>query len=429
MFELITRQELRLLLALAIGLLIGADRERRKAAGSHPGAAGLRTFALIAMIGGGVGLIAQPLLTAVAALTVAGMTLVGIARRPPETQDLTTDVAMFATFVLGLLAIEQPQTATATGVVVAALLAWRSPLHRLVRETLSEQELLDALTFGIASLVILPLLPNKAVDPFGVLNPYALWRMAVVLMALSSLGYVAQRVIGARLGLLVAGFAGGLVSSTATIAAMAGRSRAVPGIVGPAASAAVASMVASMSYMAVLLWVVRPTLLTDLAVPLLCGGLTILTYSIALALQGPQGDGTPQPRGKAFDISGTLIFVVLVASFTLLAKGLVVWMGQTGILVGAGLTGLVDAHAAGLSMAGLAASGVTTDHIAALGLLIGLVTNMLIKGPAAFALGGRAFGIRVFIGTLLLSGALIAGQVGWQLWHTGTLWGIDSHIS
>jgi uncharacterized membrane protein (DUF4010 family) len=94
-------------------------------------------------------------------------------------------------------------------------LAFRVQLHRFVRDRMTDQELLDALTFAIAAVVILPMAPNHAVDPFGLINPFTLWRLAVVAMALSFLGHVAQRLLGARYGLLVAGLAAGLVSSTA----------------------------------------------------------------------------------------------------------------------------------------------------------------------------------------------------------------------
>lgn len=109
-----------------------------------------------------------------------------------------------ATYVLGILAHTRPVVALEVGVVVTAPLAFWVQLPRFVRDRITDQELLDALTFAIATVVILPLLPDRAVDPFGLLNPFTLWRLAGVAMGLSFLGYIAQRLLGGRYGLLIA---------------------------------------------------------------------------------------------------------------------------------------------------------------------------------------------------------------------------------
>ncbi len=410
--DLFHRPEWRLLVALGVGLLIGVDRERRKGEGGARGYAGLRTFALAGLVGGIVGLLGQPLLTAVAGLAVAGAILAGYMLGERHDPGLTTEVAFFATFLLGVIAAGRPALAGEAGVVVAALLAWRTPLHRLVRESLSEQELLDGLSFGIAALVILPLLPDRAVDPWGLINPFLLWRPVVVLMGLSALGYVALRLAGARYGLLVAGLAGGLVSSTAAIAAMAGRARHDARLVPSAAAGGAASMLSSLAYLAALVAAARPQLLTILAIPLATGGLAILAYAGLLARRSVGAVEEQVDPGRAFNLRVALVFVALVTAFTLLARGLDVWLGMAGMLAGATLTGLVDAHAAAVSMAALAVSGASDDRTAAMGVLLGLSSNMLIKAPASFVLGGRAFGWRVSLG----AGVLLAG-----LWVGATL--------
>jgi uncharacterized membrane protein (DUF4010 family) len=196
----LNRPEWPLLVALAIGLLIGLERERRKGEGTSRSPAGLRTFALVGLLGG---------VTALSGDVAFVVIAYGLGDR--KDPGLTGEVALVATFSLGVLAQTRPVVAFETGVVIAALLAFRVQLHTFVRKRISDQELLDALTFAVAAVVILPLLPNRAVDPFGLLNPFTLWRLAVVAMALSFLGYGAQRLLGGRNGLLVAGLAAGLV--------------------------------------------------------------------------------------------------------------------------------------------------------------------------------------------------------------------------
>ncbi|MFM1959865.1 MAG: hypothetical protein RL588_1382 [Pseudomonadota bacterium] len=417
MTALVDLPELQLLLALGIGLLVGVERERSKGSGPNRGAAGLRTFALIGLVGGACGQFGQPLLTAVAGLFVAAAAVVSYRRSRPGDPGLTTEVAMFATFLLGLMTADRPQAAVAAAVVMAVLLAARTPLQALVRDTLSQNELRDGLTFAIAALVILPLLPDRAIDPLGVLNPFALWRLAVVMMGLSALGYVVQRLEGGRRGLLLAGLAGGFVSSTATIAGMARRARGTPSLTPGAAAAGVASMLSSMVYLCALLATLRPQVLAHLALPLLAGGGVILVFSLVMARRGAgssSGDGVP---GRAFDLSSTAVFVGLVAACTLLGRLLELWMGDRGVLAGAAATGLADAHAAALSVTGLAAAGALSDRVAAIGVLVALVANMLVKAPTAWVLGGPDYGLRVSLGAILLTlgvlaGALAAGLLG-----------------
>lgn len=398
-----------MLVALGIGLLIGIDRERRKAENGARGYAGLRTFALAGLVGGGVGLLGQPLLTAVAGLLIGAAVITGYLVGERRDPGMTTEVAFFATFLLGVITATRPALAGEAGVVVASLLAWRTPLHRLVREGLSEQELLDGLSFAIAALVVLPLLPDRAIDPWGLINPFLFWRPVVVLMALSALGYVALRLAGARYGLLVAGLAGGLISSTATIAAMAGRARGDARLIPSAAAGAVASILSSLVYLAALVAAARPQLMTVLAIPMATGGLAILAYAGLLARRSVGALEDRVDPGRAFNLKIALLFVVLVTAFTILARGLELWLGAAGILAGATLTGLVDAHAAAVSMATLAVSGDASDRTAAIGVLLGLTSNTLIKAPTAFGLGGRAYGWRVSLGAGFLLIGLWAG--------------------
>ena len=417
MNALLDRPELTLLLALGIGLLVGVERERSKGAGPNRGAAGLRTFALIGLVGGACGLFGQPLLTAVAGLFVAAAAVASYRRSRPDDPGLTTEVAMFATFLLGLMMADKPQAAVTAGVVMAVLLAARTPLQALVKDTLSESELRDGLAFAIAALVVLPLLPDRAIDPLGVLNPFALWRLGVVMMGLSALGYIAQRLEGGRRGLLLAGLAGGFVSSTATIAGMGRRARETPGITSAAAAAGVASMLSSMIYLSALLATLRPQVLTHLAWPLLAGGGVILIFALVTARNGADSSPGQGATGRAFDLTSTAFFVALVAGCTLLSRLLELWLGERGVLAGAAATGLADAHAAALSVTGLAAAGKMPDSVAALGVLVALIANMLVKAPTAWVLGGAAYGLRVSLGALLLTlgvlgGALAAGLLG-----------------
>jgi uncharacterized membrane protein (DUF4010 family) len=236
------------------------------------------------------------------------------------------------------------------------------------------------------------------------------------MMGLSAAGYMAQRLAGSRRGLILAGLAGGFVSSTATIAAMGRRARETPEIAGQAASAGVASMLTSILYLCLLLAALRPQVLVLVGVPLAVSAACLLTYAVA----GVRRDGPPDapaPEGRAFDLRAVALFVGLVAGFTLVSRGLEHWLGDTGVLAGVAATGLADAHAAALSMANMAAAGALSDRTAALGVLIALVTNMLVKAPTAWILGGRDYGLRVSLGAVLLAASAFGAAVFTGLAH------------
>ena len=191
----------------------------------------MRTFTLIGLAGGLAELLGGPAVALAGAFVVIA-TLASYKRTLEQDPGLTTEVAMLVVFLLGVLAMRMPQLAAALGAAVALLLAAKTRLHRFVREVLSEQELHDALLLAGCALVVLPLLPAGAVDPWGVLDLRRLWTLVVLVMAINAAGYVALRALGPRYGLAVAGFAGGFVSSTATIAGMGTRALQTPALVG-----------------------------------------------------------------------------------------------------------------------------------------------------------------------------------------------------
>ncbi len=407
----LTSPELRLLVALAIGLLVGTERQRRAGADHPELAAGIRTYALIALLGGVVALAQSLVMTIAAAGFVVGATLVAYARGVREKPGQTSEVAAIATFALGTLAISRPDAAIVAGLAMTVVLAVRAPLHAFVQKSLTPRDLFDGLTFLVAALVILPIVPDRAVDPWGLVNPYALWRLAVVLMGLSALGYVAQRSLGPRYGLFVAGFVGGFVSATVTIAAMGARSRGGERLVAPAAAGAVAAVLGAITYLFALLaaadWVLTLRLL-----PALVGAtLPTLGWAVFLARQGQDGDpAISAPAGRAFDARLAIFFAALVAVFALVGNLVTWWLGSNGLLASAFATGLVDLHATSVSVAALRVAGSATPAIATLAVLLAATANMGIKVPASFGFGAGGFGWRVSTGLLLLIAGLWGGH-------------------
>jgi hypothetical protein len=225
-----TNSPISLVIAIGIGLLIGAERELRKGIGSRRGAAGVRTFALAAFAGGlSSYLKSEALLVAVAAAAVLFSSLAyrGTAREDPG---LTTEFALLVTVLLGALTMQNPPLATGLSVVTTILLAAREHLQRALKNLLSGQEAHDALVFLAATLVILPLAPNRELGPLGAFNFRKIWELVVLVMSVGGASYIGLRAFGSRLGLVLAGFVGGFISASATIGSMGNRAKRNPEI-------------------------------------------------------------------------------------------------------------------------------------------------------------------------------------------------------
>ena len=215
-----------ILVALGAGLLVGVERERRMEIEGTTGAAGVRTFSITALLGALAALSGSPVLLGATALGVILLTALSYPQDRSPDPGLTTEVSLLATFVIGVLAAANPVLAAAAGVLVVILLVSRGPLHDFARRELSDQELRDGVLLAAAAILVLPILPDRPVDPWQVINPRLVWKLTVLIMAVDAAGYVAQRLVGARAGLPISGLLGGFVSSTAVVATMGKRAQA-----------------------------------------------------------------------------------------------------------------------------------------------------------------------------------------------------------
>lgn len=392
--------------ALGIGLLIGIERERRKGEGPARAAAGLRTFTLASLLGALAMLLGGGATLAVLAAVVGALAIVSYRRSRDDDPGLTTEIALVLTFMLGALAMHDAPLATGIGVVVAIALAARSHLHRFVVRVLSEQEVHDGLLLAAAALVILPLLPDRAVDPLGAINPRTLWTLAVLMMAINACGHIALRAAGPALGLSFAGFASGFVSSTATIAAMGAEARRNPALRAGAVSGAVLSSLATVVYLALLLAATSPAVLRAMAAPLLAAGVAAAAYGLLIALRSVRShNGDTPPPGRPFNPRLALLFAATMGALLLLTAFLTDRYGTGGAGIAAALAGFADAHSASAAVAALQASGRITADQAVLPILAAFTTNACSKLIVAITTGDRAFALQVVPGVLLSVGA------------------------
>lgn len=404
---------LRLLVALCIGLLIGTERERRKGEGPTRAAAGLRTFTLLSLLGGMTAAAGGDALPAIGALIVGAFAVLSYLRNRDDDPGLTTEVAMVSTYLLGLLSIAQPALAGALAVGVAVLLASKQALHRFVSRALSEQELHSGLMLLAAAVVILPMTPDRVVDPLGVLNPRTIWRLVVLVMTIGAAGHIAHRALGARLGLPLSGFAAGFVSSSATIGALGGRAQREPALMSAAVAGATLSTVATVIQMALVLAATSPAVLAGVALPLVAAGVAAAAWGALFTLRSLRAAGSPQaPAGQAFELRTALLFAATVSVVLMLTAAVREFAGHAALVATAGLAGFADTHAAAISVASLVAGGKLAAADATLPILVALTTNTLTKMTLAITLGGRRFARQIVPGLLLVILAAWLAAIG-----------------
>ncbi len=402
----------RLAVAVGIGLLIGIERERRKVETGGVSAEGIRTFALIALTGGIAQLLGGQLVLVAGALAVGAIVTAAYVISAATSPGITTEVASVATYLLGALAITEPAVAGAGGVVVAVLLAFRQAIHTFVRTTLNETEVRDALVLAGAALVILPLLPSQALDPYGVVNPAATWRTVVLFMAISGAGYVAVRFFGPRTGLPVAGFFAGFVSSAAAVASMAGIVRRTPTMMAGAVGGAVLASVASIVFLLTLVAATNTRALEAIAVPMGAAGGAAVAYSALIAFRslrsGAEG-GTA--GGRAFDLRTAIGFAVAVTVISFVAAFLTDRFGANGLFLAATVAGFADTHATAIGAASLVQAGTVTPADAALGVTLAFTSNQVTKLVLAVTIARGRFLVLVGIGIVASTAAAWVGYL------------------
>ncbi|MBI5276784.1 MAG: MgtC/SapB family protein [Burkholderiales bacterium] len=406
--------------ALAVGILVGLERGWRDRELPEGGrVAGLRTFALIGLLGGALGLMAEaspwPLAAGIAGLAWLFAASWPRAAKASGTLSITTAVAALTTFSLAALA-GRGQIALAVGaaVIMALVLDLKPVLHSWLR-SIEAEELRAVLQLGLLSAVILPLLPDAGFGPFGALNPYKMWLAVVLIAALSLAGHAAMRLRGAQQGLLWTGLLGGLASSTAATLALSRTARAQQSLAVPAAAAIVAACSVMFLRMAVVVSVLQPALAVTLggSLVLLGGAGFAATWwqwrqrHDGKASAGPAGDGDD----GLFDLRTAIGFGLALGVVAVAVRAAKEWIGTGGIYGVALLSGLVDVDAIVISTVQLQSQGGLEAVTAGTAIMLAAASNMVAKAAMAWVIGGRAVGARVSAAFAAI--ALVGAAGGW----------------
>ncbi len=403
---------LNLAVALGIGLLIGAERERSKGTGPDRSSAGIRTFTITSLLGA-VSFSLNFWLLVVSIFCVMVFTAVAYFNKRSQDPGLTTEITLVFTVILGGLAMSSAALAAALAVVIAILLAAKEPMHGFVLGVVTKDELNDFLILAAATLIILPLVPNESIGPFEAINPRNLWLIVILVMTVSALGHLALRWLGGRIGLPLVGLVSGFISSIATVGAMGERAKEMPTLMGAAVAGAVLSSLATILQLAMLLAAIHPPTLHALMWPLIFGGVSIAIYGLVVTLNSFHKNGTEINKPtKTFSVKTAFILAAAIAAALVASAALKAWFGQAGLVVASGVAGMADVHASSISVASLAGAGKLSPESAVIPILVAFSVNSTSKAVIAFISGGKEFSNKILPSLIV---QVAATWVGWWL--------------
>lgn len=395
-------------IALGLGLLVGLQREWDK----HQ-IAGIRTFTLITLLGAITALLARDFggwIVAAGLIGLAGLLITGNWVAEERTDDpgigQTTEVAALVMFGVGAMLIAGHTTpAVVLGGATAVLLHMKNRMESLVG-SLSPADVRAVFQFVLLALVILPLLPDETYGPYDVLNPYKVWLMVVLIVAISLSAYVAYRIVGVRAGSVLGGILGGLISSTATTVSYARQCKSHPKLVGTAAFVIIVASTIVLVRVAIEIAAVARGLLPELLPPFIAVFALMAAISVWLYYRLQQSKAQPTEHSNPSQLKPALIFGAMYAVVLLLVAFVKDHFGDTAIYAAALISGLTDVDALTLSVASLFNEERLSADTSWRAILLATLSNLAFKAGAAGVLGGAklfrivgiAFGVTIAAG-------------------------------
>ncbi len=420
----------KLLIALAIGLIVGFEREIAQEKVTNVKFAGLRTFGLAGLAGGisaylasnAIGMTADTQLAFTqngyflfGVVLLAIMGLLGIAYYRSTTIQahlgFTTEITVILTFLLGGMAFFNPSTAIIMAVVSAILLAFKQQLHEFTHK-IPKTEFYDSLLFALIAVVILPILPDQyfGLPQYGlpnIINPHQIWLIVVFISGISYIGYFLVKWFGTTAGLALTGIVGGLASSTAVTTTMGANTRQVEGLENEAMVASTLANAVMLIRVAFIVLVFFPALLYYIYIPLgamFIVGLLVASY-FYLQSNRMSHQGQPIRLGSPFSIKPALTFGALITIILFVSKIAASYLGSYGLYITALFAGLADVDAIAISASELASSQSILPVVAVVSILIAVFVNLGIRVAYAYYFGTKKFGAYTILMAVTMVGA------------------------
>jgi len=394
--------------ALAIGFLIGVQREIAIVSKDRSIIAGERTTSLLSLGGAVAAMLADlyqspsVLIAFIAAVTVFVAIGYFIGSWQHGRIGITSEIAILISVMIGVLCYqEQLGLAVALGIATTVILSLKVQTDRFIK-ALSRKELYAALQLAVISAIVLPVLPDQglAAPPLDVLNPFSIWLMVVFISAINFLGYIFARLVGQQ-GIELSGLVGGLVSSTAVTLGFSERSKRQPKLSQSLGVAIIISWTVMFARMLVLVWIIYPTLVRESWLPLFISAMVGLIYSGILIVKQRSDEKGDIKLKNPLDLGAAIRFGVLFTVVLVIANTAQYFFGDIGLLVSSLISGLANVNAITLTVAELARDSVINLDLATQALLLAVISNLVSKGSIVL-IGGDPKLRRVILPGLIL---------------------------
>lgn len=412
-------------LALFSGLLIGLEREHSRAQEGEHGRfiGGVRTFPIFALVAAVSASLAKSLgpwpfvVAAIATLVFAVLGQRQGDERGPG--GLTSEGAFLLTFLLGALSgttdvcsstMHKVFIVASLSVIATMLLSAKPALHELSKK-ISRDDVIATVKFLLVAVVVLPLLPDQAHGPYGVLNPWKIGVNVTLIAGVSFVGYAASRIMGPGRGLLVTGIVGGLASSTAVTLASSQRTRETPELATAAALSITAASTVKTIRVVLLVAATNPALLKPMLGPFLAMAVAGVAASglLYLRTRTKKKDGHEPKLSNPFELSESLKFGAAIVVVMLVSRWAQDEFGNVALYLTSLLAGLADVDAITLSVAGMAKKQEVAATVAVAAIYVAVLANTLTKQGITMVIGTRALAVRVAAASALM---LAAGGIG-----------------
>lgn len=416
---------IRIAYALGVGILIGLERSvmpkedklipRTKEELKKPNTRllGVRTYSILSLAGFTAALIGNTYPT-VTPIIIAGLLILIIAfyvRTPSKDAGITTEVAAITCSGLGLLCYSHPQVAGSIALIITVILALKRFMKKAVKR-LQRIELTDTLKFLIIIMIVLPLLPNKTLDPYGVFNPYKVMILVILISGISFVGYFLTKFLGAQKGLGLTGLVGGLTSSTAVTAAMSDQAKKEPILSEPCAFAIVLANATMFARVLVVVALLDWELMTQLVISIGTMTMVAMVASVILWMRFRKKSRTGREKPEEislknpFSMAPAIKFALFFILILFIAKVAKIYLGNKGLYLASLVSGLADVDAITLSIAEQTKELHLARSVGAIGITIAVVANSVVKSAIAVYSGGLKFGKLVAV---ILMAATLAG--------------------
>lgn len=395
--------------SIAIGFMIGLQREFAKGGDKKFLAAGERTFGLMGLVGCMAAMVSDQLdspfpFFVIILMMGTYLTVSYYVSASDGRVGLTSEVAAMIAILIGALCYwGYLALGVAIGIATTTLLSVKVETDQFVR-ALTREDFKSALELAVISAIVLPVLPNQGFFeiPFDVLNPFKIWLMVVFISGISFLGYVAIKVVGPEQGIGITGFLGGLVSSTAVTLSFSERSKIDRNLAKPLALAITIAWTVMFPRVLIEVGVLNLALLNVLWKPIVAAGLVGLGYCIYLFFSQRATDKGDLEFSNPFDLRAAIKFGLLYGLVLLVSRAAQYYFGDEGLFLSSIIAGFADVDAITLSIAELTNTGGVALNTASRAIVVATMSNTLVKGGIALIGGSRELRKAILPGIILI---------------------------